>query len=192
MILALFDFDGTLTTKDSLGEFVKYAVGSRTYYLKLLLFFPIFILYKTKIMDNSYAKQLFFRLYFSGIHENSFKKLALRYSDEKLPTILNQEIYKKFLSHIENGDRVLVVSASMRCWLEPFTSKHNVELLSTELEFINTQFSGRFSTKNCHGEEKLSRIKKHLNLDEYDAIYAYGDSSGDKQMLEIADFAYKI
>lgn len=192
MKLALFDFDGTLTTKDSLGEFVKFAVGSKTYYMKLLLFSPIFILYKMKIMDNAYAKELLFRLFFLGKSENSFKDVALRYSDEKLSTILNEDTYEKFLSHIENGDRVIVVSASMRCWLKPFASKHKVELLSTELEFINGKFTGKFSTKNCHGVEKVNRIKEHLRLDDYSEVYAYGDSSGDKQMLEIADFAYKI
>jgi phosphoserine phosphatase len=42
MTLALFDFDGTLTTKDSLEEFVKFAVGKPSYYFKLALFSPIF------------------------------------------------------------------------------------------------------------------------------------------------------
>ncbi len=192
MNLALFDFDGTLTTKDSLGEFVKYAVGTNKYYLKLIIFSPVFILYKTKIMDNSYAKKLFLQLFFKGIEEVKFKKIALDYSNEKLDEILREDIYKKFLDHIKNGDKVLIVSASMRCWLLPFANKHNVDLLSTELEFVDGHFSGNFLTKNCHGREKEIRIKKHLNLADYEHIYAYGDSSGDKEMLQIADHKIKI
>ena len=187
MRLALFDFDGTLTTKDSLGEFIKYAVGAKTYYFKLLLFLPVYVLYKTKIMDNSYAKKLIFRLYFNATREETFKEKALKYSTEEIHKIMREDIYDKFQEHIKNGDRVLIVSASMRCWLLPFAEKHNVELLSTELEFVNGVFSGHFSTKNCHGEEKLRRIKRHLNLDDYEEIYAYGDSSGDNEMLSVAN-----
>ncbi|MDQ1268592.1 MAG: phosphatidylglycerophosphatase, partial [Campylobacterota bacterium] len=53
-------------------------------------------------------------------------------------------------------------------------------------EFKDGLFSGRFSTINCHGKEKARRIKEHLNIDEYETIYAYGDSSGDNEMLALA------
>ncbi|QSZ41680.1 HAD-IB family hydrolase [Sulfurimonas aquatica] len=192
MKLALFDFDGTLTTKDSLEEFIIFAVGKRHYYFKLIFFSPIFLLYKLKIMHNSYAKELLFRLFFHKIKESDFKALASSFSAEILNAILREDIYKKFQEHKLNGDRVIVVSASMRCWLEPWTKLESVELLSTELEFKDGEFSGRFSTLNCHGQEKLNRIQKHLNLDDYEEIYAYGDSSGDTQMLSIADKSIKV
>jgi len=190
--LALFDFDGTLTTKDSLGEFIKFAVGEPTYYCKLALFSPIFILYKIKLMDNSYAKELLFRLFFSGISEQKFKNYAQEYAAKKLDLIKRDDIYEKFLQHIQDGDRVIVVSASMKCWLEPWTSKHNVELLCTQLAFQDGKFSGKFQTKNCHGKEKLIRVKELLNLDDYKEIYTYGDSSGDDAILGIANHPYKI
>jgi len=190
--LVLFDFDGTLTTKDSLAEFIKFAVGTPTYYFKLALFSPILFLYKTKIMDNSYAKELLFRFYFSGISEENFRAMAKEYGQTKINDILRENIYKKFLKHIENGDKVLIVSASMRCWLHPFAQKHNVDLLSTELEFKNSLFTGRFKTNNCHGKEKLVRIEKHLHLSDFDEIYAYGDSSGDNEMLEVATYKHRI
>ena len=192
MKLALFDFDGTLTTKDSLGEFIKFAVGKPTYYFKLALFSPIFFLYKTKLMDNAYAKKLLFRLYFQGISEIDFKSVAQKYSQTKIYEILRKDIYEKFLAHIENGDRVIIVSASMKCWLEDFASKHKVELLSTELAFNRSIFQGEFSTKNCHGREKLKRVKEILSLDDYEEVYTYGDSSGDDAILDIAHHKFKI
>lgn len=192
MTLVLFDFDGTLTTKDSLAEFIKFAVRRPTYYFKLALFSPIFFLYKTKLMDNSYAKELLFRLYFHKIDEESFKKKALEYGETKVYDILREDIYEKFLEHIESKHRVIIVSASMKCWLEPFATKHKVELLSTELAFKNGLFTGDFATKNCHGEEKLRRVKEHLNLDEFDKIYTYGDSSGDDSILAVADVKVKV
>jgi len=192
MNLALFDFDGTLTTKDSLEEFIIFAVGKRRYYLKLILFSPIYFLYKVKIMHNSKAKEMLFRLFFSGIKESTFKTLAYDFSTQGLTPILRENIYKKFQEHKENGDRVVVVSASMKCWLEPWTQKENVELLSTELEFINTIFSGHFKTPNCHGAEKLRRVEELVNLADYKTVYAYGDSSGDDYILEVADVKVRL
>jgi len=190
--IALFDFDGTLTTKDSLAEFIKFAVGKPTYYFKIALFSPIFVLYKTKLMDNAYAKKLLFRLYFSNIDETRFKQTAQEYGESKVYDIAREEIYEKFLEHIKNGDRVIIVSASMKCWLQPFATKHKVELLCTELEFKDKKFTGEFATPNCHGEEKLNRVKAHLNLDDYEKIYTYGDSSGDEAIFRVADIKVKI
>ena len=192
MRLALFDFDGTLTTKDSLEEFLIFYAGKRSYYLKLILFSPIFLMYKLKIMHNSKAKEMLFRLFFSAIKEQAFRDLALRFSNSELDTILRDDIYKKFLSHIREGDRVIIVSASMKCWLEPWATRHKVELLCTELEFIDGEFSGHFSSKNCHGDEKLRRVKEILSLDDYEEIFTYGDSSGDDAILAIADHKIKV
>jgi len=192
MTLALFDFDGTLTTKDSLGEFIKFAVGTPTYYFKLALFSPIFFLYKIKLMDNSYAKELLFRLYFYKINEDEFKAVAQKYGETKINDILRENIYEKFLEHIKNGDKVILVSASMRCWLSPWAQKHKVELLCTELAFKEKTFTGHFATINCHGEEKLRRVQAHINLDDYEKIYTYGDSSGDDAILAIADVQVKV
>ena len=187
MRLALFDFDGTLTTKDSLEEFVKFAVGKPSYYFKLALFSPIFFLYKIKIMDNSYAKELLFRLYFHKINEDEFKAVAQEYGETKINDIIREDIYEKFLQHIQDGDKVLIVSASIRSWLQPWADKHKVELLCTELAFKDKIFTGHFATINCHGKEKLRRVQAHLNLDDYEKIYTYGDSSGDDSILAIAD-----
>jgi phosphatidylglycerophosphatase C len=190
--LALFDFDGTLTTKDSLEEFIIYAVGKRHYYFKLLIFSPVYILYRLKLLHNSIAKEMLFRLYFNGMDEAEFKKLALEFSEVGLEPIIRENIYQKFLEHINNGDRVVLVSASMKCWLKPWSDKHSVELLSTELEFKDGKFSGHFKTKNCHGLEKLNRVKELLNLEDYEEIFTYGDSSGDDYILEIADHKTRV
>lgn len=192
MNLALFDFDGTLTTKDSLGEFIKYVVGPKRYFFGMMRFSPIFVAYKLKIMRNDLAKERLLEQFFKGFDEDEFREIAKRYSLEEIDLILRDEIYKKFNQHKKDGDRVVIVSASMRSWLEPWAEKQNVELLSTELEFIDKKVTGKFKTANCHGEEKVNRIKAHLSLEEYETIYAYGDSSGDDAMLAIAHKSLRL
>lgn len=186
MNLALFDFDGTLTSKDSLNEFLKYSVEKKKYFIYMFKFTPFFILWQLRLIDNSVAKEHLFRIFFKGTNENILKDKAKKFSLTKLDSILNKERFNILKKHQDNGDRVVIVSASMRCWLQPWCDKNNIELLSTQLEFKQKQFTGKFLTKNCHGKEKENRIKELLDLNDYETIYAYGDSSGDTQMLALA------
>ncbi|HIP44039.1 MAG TPA: HAD-IB family hydrolase [Sulfurospirillum arcachonense] len=189
MNLALFDFDGTLTSKDSLGEFLKYSVSRDKYIINILKFLPLFTLYKLKLLRNDISKQRLFEIFYAGMDENEFKQIAQDYSLNELDKIILKDRFALLKQHKKNGDRVLIVSASMRSWMEPWCKKHDIELLSTELEFINSKVTGRFSTPNCYNEEKVNRIKKHLHVEEYKKIYAYGDSVGDDAMLALADEA---
>lgn len=189
MNLALFDFDGTLTTKDSLGLFLKYSVSEKRYMLNMLKFVPFFILWKTKLMRNDIAKQKLFKIFFNNLDEAAFREIATKFALNELDSIINKDRVELLREHQMGGDRVIVVSASMKCWLQPWCEKNGVELLCTELKFSNSTVSGEFSTKNCHGQEKVERVKKHLNIEEYNTIYAYGDSSGDDAMLSMAHIA---
>jgi HAD superfamily hydrolase (TIGR01490 family) len=189
--LALFDFDGTLTTKDSLDEFLRYIVGRKKYFVYMFKFIPYFIFWKLRLMNNGVAKEHLFRIFFKGADEKLFKEKAINFSLKKLDPIINKDRMAILKKHQAEGDRVIIVSASMRCWLQPWCDKNNIELLSTQLEFKNGEFTGRFLTKNCHGKEKENRIKELLNLKDYETIYAYGDSSGDTQMLALAHKSIK-
>jgi HAD superfamily hydrolase (TIGR01490 family) len=186
MNLALFDFDGTLTKKDSLDEFLKYSVGKKKYFINMFRFLPYFILWQTKLMNNGVAKEHLFRIFFKGMDEELFKNKAKEFSLTKLDSIIKEERIKILREHQQNGDRVVIVSASMQCWLQPWCDKEGIELLCTHLKFEDETFSGKFLTPNCHGIEKANRIKAHLNIEEYEIIHAYGDSSGDTEMLALA------
>ncbi|MDD3475334.1 MAG: HAD family hydrolase [Sulfurimonas sp.] len=191
MNLALFDFDGTLTTKDSLDEFLRYSVGKNRYLLNMLKFIPNFALWKLRFISNSKAKERLFEIFFKGMDEALFRAKAKSFSLYKLDSIINEQRMNILKEHQQSNTRVVIVSASMKCWLEPWCRKNDIELLSTELKFEDGKYSGKFLTPNCHGQEKTNRIKEYLNLDEYETIYAYGDSSGDMQMLAMAHFPTK-
>ena len=50
--LAIFDFDGTLTTKDTLLAFIEFTKGKRRLYQELLLLSPELILMKLGFGNN--------------------------------------------------------------------------------------------------------------------------------------------
>lgn len=190
MELALFDFDGTITKKDSLTDFIQYAVGKHAYYLGLLSLSPMLIAYKLKSVSNSIAKEKLITRFFKGWDSIQFQKIADKYSLEQIEKIIRAKAMEKITWHKEQGHKVIIVSASMESWLKKWCQKYNIDLIATRLEIQNGKLTGKFATKNCYGIEKVNRIKEQYNPSEYSLIYAYGDSPGDKDMLSIADERY--
>jgi phosphoserine phosphatase len=117
MNLAIFDFDGTLKSKDSLGEFLKYSVSRSKYIINMIKFIPYFIMWQTKLMPNNITKEKLFDIFFRGIDEIEFKKIARNYALNKLDSIVLKKRLAILQKHQQNGDRVIIVSASMKCWL---------------------------------------------------------------------------
>jgi len=188
--LALFDFDGTITTKDSLAEFIKYAVGGWGYYSGLLRLSPMLTAYTLKLIPNHIAKERMLSYFFKGYNEDAFKKMADTYSLNEISKILREEAMEKIRWHQMQGHTVVIVSASMESWLKAWCDMHKIDLISTCLEIKDEKITGKFLTKNCYGPEKANRVRAQYDLDEYEYIYAYGDSSGDTELLALADESF--
>src|SRR5690554_3954422 len=86
--IAYFDFDGTLTTSDTLMPFLKYVVGSPVYYLKLAIITPILFAYATKLLRNDIAKQLVLKQYLAGRHVDDLFEHGRRFSEDIIPHML--------------------------------------------------------------------------------------------------------
>ncbi|MCP4236394.1 MAG: HAD-IB family hydrolase [Aestuariibacter sp.] len=190
MNLALFDFDGTITTRDSLPEFIQYAVGKPAYYLGLIILSPVLLFYLLGIVSNHFAKERLLAWHFKGWGLDRFQQIAEQYSYQEIDGMLRVEAIEKLQWHQQRGDRVIVVSASMESWLKPWCDTRGVELLATRLAVDNNLLTGKFETANCHGEEKINRVRQVVDLESFDAVYAYGDSSGDSAMLAVANHAF--
>ncbi|MCB9207167.1 MAG: HAD-IB family hydrolase [Ignavibacteriales bacterium] len=186
-VLALFDFDGTITQKDSLFHFLKYSVGPIKYYKNIFILIPVFLKLIFQIISNSDAKEKVIAYFFKDLTQQNFKEIADSYSETQINKIIKNSASQKIKWHKSQNHRIIIVSASVECYLQKWCEKKELELIGTKLEFINNKLSGKFLTSNCNGEEKVSRIKEKINLSEYNEIYAYGNSKGDLPMLELAN-----
>src|SRR5262249_52280729 len=88
------------------------------------------------------------------------------------------------------GVRIVIVSASPENWILQWAQSIQAELIATQLELQDGKLTGKILGKNCHGEEKVRRIKNAFTLSDFTDIFAYGDSSGDKPMLSLAGFPF--
>jgi len=189
-MLALFDFDGTITTKDSLPDFIKFAVGVRSYYFGLLLLSPMLVAFKLGVIRNDIAKEKLISYFFKGWDHAYFQQVADQYSIKRIDKITKPEAMERITWHQHQGHKVVIVSASLECWLKKWCKRESIDLIATRLEISDGKLTGHFAGKNCHGNEKVNRIRLAINLPEFDYIFAYGDSSGDTAMLQLANESY--
>jgi HAD superfamily hydrolase (TIGR01490 family) len=190
MALALFDFDGTITFKDSFASFLKYAVGHVRFCLGVVCLTPVFIGFLLGVIRSWRAKELMSIFFFHGRDADKFRELASKYSQEELPKIVREVARQRIDWHERRGDTVVVVSASIDLWLKDWCKAQHVHLIATKLEERDGRITGRFLTKNCNGKEKVRRIREHFDLSAFDYIYAYGDRPGDRPMLALANERY--
>ena len=179
-----FDFDGTLTTKDSLLEFIRYAKGSCGLWLGFLRFVHLLILMKLGFYPNWKAKQKVFAHFFKGMTIEDFDAICQEFAASS-KHLLRPKGIETIDKAINEGADVLIVSASIDNWVQPFFA--NVKVLGTQIEVKDGVLTGRFLTKNCYGEEKVNRLKAvYPNRQDYH-LTAFGDSRGDKELLAFAD-----
>jgi HAD superfamily hydrolase (TIGR01490 family) len=190
MALALFDFDGTISFRDSFAGFIKYLVGPVRYRLGVICLLPVVAGFLLGFVRAWRAKELMAVYFFRGRDADEFREAASRYSCEELPKIVKKDVLQRMEWHREQGDTIIVVSASIDLWLKGWCETHGAGLIATGLEVKDGRISGRFLTRNCSGREKVRRIEEAIDLSAFDYIYAYGDSHGDHAMLALANEAY--
>lgn len=191
--VAFFDFDGTLTTCDTLMPFLKFVVGKPKYYWNLLLVSPVLAGYFLKLVRNDIAKEAVLKRYLAGYPIDDLFALGERFSKEVIPNLLRAEGIERLRWHQEQGHESVLVSASLDIWLEPWAKKNSfTSIITTELELYNSIITGKIKNKNCYGIEKKIRIKKWLFNKKPMRTYAYGDTAGDIQMLSIVDEGWMI
>jgi HAD superfamily hydrolase (TIGR01490 family) len=184
-----YDFDGTLTTRDTLLEFIRYACGKVRFLLGFLLYSPLLVIMKLGLYSNGKAKQKVFTHFFKGMTIDAFDTLCQDFARTHRH-LLRPEVVRQLEQALSEGSEVLIVSASIDNWVQPFFPK--VKVLGTQIEVIDGCLTGRFLTPNCYGQEKVRRILAlHPDRTSY-YLTAYGDSQGDREMLAFADESHII
>ena len=182
-----FDFDGTLTTKDTLIEFIRYAKGSMALGLGFMRYAHLLVLMKIGLYPNYKAKQKVFAHFFKDTTLDDFNALCKAFAASS-SHLLRPNAIEAINHAIKEGSEVLIVSASIDNWVQPFFPQ--VKVVGTQIEVIDGKLTGLFLSKNCYGQEKVNRILSlYPNRHDYH-LTAYGDSRGDKEMLAFADESY--
>lgn len=178
------DFDGTLTTRDTLLEFVRFTKGDMQFLLGLLLFSPLLILMKLHLYPNYKSKQKLFSYFFRGMSLEEFNCLGRSFAAAN-SHLLREGGVQMIEEARCSGAEVVVISASIDNWVQPFFP--DLRVIGTQAEVQDGLLTGRFSSKNCYGQEKINRLLEVFPDRSNYFLVAYGDSKGDRKLLAFAD-----
>ncbi len=188
--IAVFDFDGTLTTKDTLFDFTRFYYGNIRFFAGLILVSPTLILHKLGLVSGEKAKKSFLRYFFGNRNIESFNEVCARYR-MRVNEIVNPLALKRMEWHRQQGHLIVIDSASPENWIKPWADSVGVDVvIATRLKVEDGLITGDFLGNNCNGVEKVNRLKDVFPDIESWQMYAYGDSSGDKELLALADYSF--
>jgi phosphatidylglycerophosphatase C len=184
--VAAFDFDGTLVPGDSLPRFLTLVLGRRGFSRALARAAPgMLVGYRQTGRDGSKAALL--RQALAG-QAGSRVALAGEEFGSRLASRIRPEMAARLAWHQEHGHRRVVVSASLALYLEPFGRVAGFDdVIATRLETgPDGLLTGRLDGPNVRARQKALLLRATLGPGPVE-LWAYGDSAGDREMLQMAD-----
>jgi HAD superfamily hydrolase (TIGR01490 family) len=188
--VAAFDFDGTITYGDTLHLFLMFASPFKAPVLFAKIS-PWLLAYTLGFLSRKQMKQIALKAFFAGTPLEDLQKIARKFSLTKLTSKIKPESLKRIQWHQARGDRLILVSASIDTYLIPWAETVGFEkVLASRLEVIDGKVTGNILGKNCREEEKVRRLEEYLGPRKNYTLYAYGNSDGDRAMLDFSDYSF--
>lgn len=187
--IVAFDFDGTLTVRDSFTRFLRWRAGSVGWARGLVRLAPATAVY-ARDRDRGAIKAASVRVFLKDVSRAELVADAERFADEVWDDFIRPDALEVWDNWGHRGAHRVIVTASPEITVAPFAHRLGADgLLGTQLTFdADDRITGAFSSPNCRGEEKVARLRQVFGADVRLAA-AYGDTSGDTEMLAIADEA---
>lgn len=185
--LALFDFDGTLTTSESFPAFIRSVVSPLRRAVGGVFLAPWVIGYRRGWVHGVTVRSAVVRVALRGMPVQRFNDAAERYALETLPGTLRPEAMAAMHEHQQRGDTVLIVTGTFEGLLLPWATPMGVGVLASRLEEVAGVLSGRYAGAQCVGAEKARRVLELIDVSQFNRIHAYGDTPEDADLLALAD-----
>ncbi|KAB7763849.1 HAD family hydrolase [Xanthomonas maliensis] len=185
MHLALFDFDHTITTCDSYGGFLRRVATPAQRAKARWTVGPWLLGFRAGLVSAHALRARVTRQVFTGRRLEELAAHGQAYAHEALPGILRADMLRRMDWHHAQGHTLVLVSASLDLYLQPWCAQHGVELICNRLEHHDGILSGRYAGGDC-GPRKADVIRQQYELAHYDCVHAYGDSREDRPMLALA------
>jgi phosphatidylglycerophosphatase C len=188
--LALFDFDGTLTTREMLPDFFRRAIPRRRLCLGQVLLAPLIVGYKLGWVPGTVVRAAIVRVGLAGLPLVDYRRHGEAFANEVLPGVLRVDAMARLRWHQARGDTVVVVSGAFDVYLEPWCRQHGVALICSALEHDGQRLTGRYLGPQCVRAEKPARVVAAYDLARFERVHAYGDTVEDLDLLAIAHHRY--
>lgn len=174
----IYDFDKTLYGADSTMDFILFSLKKHPTLLRYLPVQGLAFLkhYVLKVTDKTAMKEQFYRIF------RGYDPEALL---EEFWDTHQHKVFDWYALQQEETD--IVISASPEFLLKPICARLGIQYLIASRVDPKT---GKYTGLNCHGPEKVVRLKDELGYTHCDKFFS--DSYSDQPLADIADEAYLI
>jgi phosphatidylglycerophosphatase C len=192
-IVAAFDFDKTISTRDNVVPFLRAAVGRARLTRALLAISPRLVRAALNDERRDAAKVALVRRTLAGYDAGRLTGVATEFADDVVAHHLRSDVVERVAWHRNQGHELVIVSASFTSYLDPIAARFGfAAVLATELAVGDDgRLTGELVRPNVRGAEKVRRLDEWLGATVPDAgpafVWAYGDSAGDRELLARAD-----
>lgn len=194
--VAAFDFDGTLTRRDTLIPFLM-RVSGRTRFAQVCTQLGLLgARRRVDVRDRDELKIEMIRRLFVGRSEDHLRESGRLYARDLVANELDPGVLTRLELHRDAGHEVLFVSASLVYYLDPIAEQFGLRgVIAVEPAVDGDRLTGALTHPNVRAEQKAARLREWMGgpatgpLDGVD-LWAYGNSSGDHALLELADHRY--
>ena len=185
-LIVAFDFDGTLTIRDSFTTFLKWRAGPVRWLGGLIQMVPAVFAYLSD-RDRGRIKVASVREFLMDADRKALETEAERFAADIWPRFMRPDALATWEDWGRRGAHRVIVTASPETTVAPFARRLGADnLIGTRLAFDDQdRVLGTFVGGNCRGEEKMQRLRAVYGPDMVLAA-AYGDTSGDAQMIAAA------
>lgn len=195
--IVVFDFDGTITTRDTFALFLRYYAGTPRWALNLVRLLPVFAAYKLGKIDRHAVKKAVINRFFKDEPAEKVEACANRYAREVIPGLVRPtamaHIQQKLNDASCGAESLYICSASIGPYLRYWASSCGIQedhVMATEMAIEDTRITGEISGYNVWGTNKVRRIFDQFAPHSVRILEAYGDTRGDREMLHAAEASF--
>ena len=197
MSIAIFDLDNTLIGGDSdylWGEFLcdEGIISDRQAFEKKNDYF--YKQYELGRLDIYAWAEFSFEI-LSRYSMKELEELHSNFMTIKIEPIILEKAQSCINNHKENGDTVLVITASNTFVASPIVKRYGIDhLLATEPEIKLGRYSGKVSGIPCFQSGKIDNLMPWMNQNNetLEGSYFYSDSHNDIPLLEFVENAVAV
>lgn len=193
----VFDFDGTITTRDTFALFLRYYAGTAKWLLNIIRLLPTFIAYKLGRIDRHAVKKAVINRFFSGKSVVDVEAKAAKFAEDIIPNLIRPAAVKRVRALLNDPncgpESLYICSASIGPYLRSWAGSvgiHKEHVMATELEIVNERITGGIEGYNVWGQNKVRRIFDQFAPHSVKIKEAYGDTRGDQEMLHAAEASF--
>jgi len=170
-MIVVYDFDKTLTYKDTLfGFFTSFSKNP----LKIFLYFTAMVFSKFKLISNDSLKDFGVKLFISKKSRDEVQKRAKEYAKK----IKTNRVYDEI--KLDKNKKIYIVSASFEEYLNYLFDK-DIKIIASKLRYKDDKVTGLLY--NCYSKRKIEALKNEniLKIDRF-----FTDSYSDLPLAKIS------